>query len=408
MSAATPLVTIDDVRAAASLLGEVAQPTPVESSRALSSEVGADVRLKLENLQRTGSFKIRGAYNRIARLSDEERAGGVVCASAGNHAQGVALAAQLQGVAARVFMPVNAPLPKVDATDGYGAEITLEGEVFDEALAAAREYATVEGKVFVHPFDHVDVVAGQGTLGLELADQVPDLGTVLVPIGGGGLISGVAVALRALVPDVEIIGVQASGAASFPAALEAGENRALEHMDTICDGIAVKRPGDVTLAHVRELVDRVVTVDDEQTAQAVVLLMERAKQVVEPSGAVAVAALRHLDLDLDHDRPVVAVLSGGNIDPMVLQHLVTTGLASEGRYVTIRSRVPDRPGHLNQLLTLLSDERANVVGIEHHRLGRRLRLGMVEVVIELEVRGPGHIDRIRRAMSQAGYPVALR
>lgn len=408
MTTTMPLVTIDDVRAARKLIDGVTVTTPVEASRVLSSRVGGDVRLKCENLQRTGSFKMRGAYTRIARLTDEERSRGVVCASAGNHAQGVALAAQMQDVDATVFMPVTAPLPKVAATEGYGATIQMHGEVFDEALSAAKEFAENQGRVFVHPFDHPDIVAGQGTLGLELFEQVPDIGTVLVPIGGGGLISGVAVALRALCPDVEIIGVQAAGAASFPAALDAGEAIALERMDTICDGIAVKQPGVVTLRHVEQLVDRVLTVDDTQTAAAVVLLMERAKLVVEPSGAVGVAALMHLDLDLDETRPVVAVLSGGNIDPMVLQHLVTSGLTSQGRYVTIRSRVPDRPGELVQLLRLLGESRANVVGIEHHRLGRRLRLGQVEVTIELEVRGQDHIAAIRKMMERAGYPVTIR
>ena len=399
------LVTADAVRAAAERLDGVLQPTPIEPSRAVSTAVSTEVVLKCENLQRTGSFKMRGAFNRIARLSDEEKARGVVCASAGNHAQGVALAAQMQDVDAVVFMPVEAPLPKVDATSGYGAQVELVGESFDDTLAAAQSFAEEEGRAFVHPFDHPDIIAGQGTLGLELLDQVPELGTVVVPVGGGGLISGTAVALRDQRPDIRIVGVQAAGCASFPAALRAGHPETLPRADTIADGIAVKRPGELTLAHVRELVDEVVTVDDASIARAVVLLLERAKLVVEPSGAVAVAAI--LDGHVELSPTVVAVLSGGNIDPLLLQHLVTTGLTTEGRYVTIRTRVPDRPGALVGLLRLMAEQRANVLGVEHHRLGRRLQLGQVEVVIELEVRGNDHIAMIRENLAAAGYPVTM-
>ena len=399
------LVTADAVREAAKRLEGVLQPTPIEPSRAVSTLLGAPVVLKCENLQRTGSFKMRGAYNRIARLSDEDRARGVVCASAGNHAQGVALAAAMQDVDAVVFMPVEAPLPKIDATDGYGATVELVGESFDDTLAAAQTFAEEEGRVFVHPFDHPDIIAGQGTLGLELLEQVPEMGTVVVPVGGGGLISGTAVAIRDQRPDVRIVGVQAAGCASFPAALASGRVEALPRADTIADGIAVKRPGELTLAHVRELVDEVVTVDDAAIARAVVLLLERAKLVVEPSGAVAVAAVLTGHVELTPT--VVAVLSGGNIDPLVMQHLVTAGLTSEGRYVTIRTRVPDRPGALVSLLRLMAEQRANVLGVEHHRLGRRLQLGQVEVVIELEVRGNDHIAMIRDNLKAAGYPVTM-
>ncbi|MBW3620638.1 MAG: threonine ammonia-lyase [Actinobacteria bacterium] len=398
------LVSAAAIRRAAERLQPVLQPTPVEGSRALSEVLGGEVVLKCENLQRTGSFKLRGAYNRIALLSDAERAGGVVCASAGNHAQGVALGSALQGVDATVFMPVSAPLPKVAATQAYGATVELVGETFDEALAAARSYADERGRVFVHPFDHPDVIAGQGTIALELLAQVPSFATVLVPVGGGGLISGMAVALRAERPDVRIVGVQASGAASFPASLTAGEPTTLAAVDTIADGIAVKRPGELTLAHVRELVDEVVTVDDDVIARAVVLLLERAKLVVEPSGAAAVAAILAGGVELA--APVVAVLTGGNIDPLLMQHLVTSGLTAEGRYVTLRTRIPDRPGELARLLELAADARANVVGVEHHRFGRRLRLGQVEVVVELETRGADHVAELCRTMQRAGYPVS--
>lgn len=399
------LVTLDAIRDARRRLEGITTTTPVESSRAIGEVIGGNVWLKCENLQRTGSFKLRGAYNRIARLSDRERANGVVCASAGNHAQGVALAAALQGVKATVVMPREAPLPKVDATQAYGAEVRLEGDTFDEALQTALADAEEHGQVFVHPFDHPDIIAGQGTIGLEILDQVPDAGTVVVCLGGGGLLSGIAVALRALRPDIRIVGVQASGSASFPASLAAGEPLTLPTCDTIADGIAVKRPGELTLAHVAALVDEVVTVDDEEIARAVVLLLERAKLVVEPAGAAAVAALLAGRIEVTREHPTVATLSGGNIDPLMLQHLVTGGLTTEGRYVTLRTQVPDTPGQLSRLLRLVGDERANVVGVSHHRLENRLRLGQVEVVLELETRGHDHVARLRAALEAAGYPL---
>jgi threonine dehydratase len=398
------LVTIDDVREAAVGLRGVIAPTPVERSRAVGSHVGQPVLLKCENLQRTGSFKLRGAYHRIARIPVDERERGVVCASAGNHAQGVALAAAMQDVPATVFMPVEAPLPKVDATTGYGADVRLVGESFDESLAEAIDFAEREGQVFVHPFDHPDIIAGQGTVGLEVVEQVPDAATVVVCLGGGGLISGTGVVLRALRPDVRVVGVQAAGCASFAGSLAAGEPVALDTADTIADGIAVKRPGELTLAHVREVVDEIVTVTDAELSRAVVLLLERAKLVAEPSGAAAVAAL--LSGKVSSDGPVVATISGGNIDPLVLQHLVTEGLAAEHRYVTLRTRVPDAPGELARLLRTVADTRANVVGVQHHRLGSRLALGQVEVIVELETRGAEHVDEIHRVLGAAGYPTA--
>jgi threonine dehydratase len=396
------LVTIDEVRAAASRLEGVIEATPVERSRAVGAHVGQDVHLKCENLQRTGSFKLRGAYNRIARVPDADRRRGVVCASAGNHAQGVALAAAMQDVRATVFMPTEAPLPKVDATTAYGADVRLVGDSFDESLAEATAFAEREGQVFVHPFDHPDIIAGQGTVGLELVEQVPDAATVVVCVGGGGLVSGIGVVLAALRPDVRLVGVQAAGCAAFPGSLAAGEALTLPAADTIADGIAVKRPGELTLAHVAATVDEIVTVTDPEISRAVVLLLERAKLVAEPSGAAAVAAL--LAGKVSSDGPVVATISGGNIDPLVLQHLVTEGLAAEHRYVTLRTRVPDAPGELARLLRTVADTRANVVGVQHHRLGSRLALGQVEVIVELETRGAEHVDEIHRVLGAAGYP----
>jgi threonine dehydratase len=397
------LVTLEDVRAAAVRIAGVTHVTPVQRSRALSERVGTEVLLKCENLQRTGSFKPRGAYNRIAQLTPEERARGVVCASAGNHAQGVALAASLQGVASTVFMPVEAPLPKLDATVAYGATVRTAGETFDDAMAAAAAFTEEHGAVFVHPFDHPHVIAGQGTLGLEVVEQVPTFGTMVVCLGGGGLLSGVAVVLRALRPDVRIVGVQAAGCASFAPSLEAGHPVTLPATSTIADGIAVKRPGALTLAHVEALVDEVITVTDDELASAVVLLLERAKLVAEPAGAAAVAAL--MAGKVDGPGPIVATLSGGNIDPLVLQHLVTGGLTSVGRYATLRTRVTDSPGGLSRLLSLVAAERANVVGVAHHRLEHRLELGQVDVVLELETRGHEHVAALITALEDEGYTV---
>ncbi|HEY8340405.1 MAG TPA: threonine ammonia-lyase, partial [Egibacteraceae bacterium] len=318
------LVTIEAIRAAAERLEGVVQRTPVEPSRAASELVGHPTLLKCEHLQRTGSFKLRGAYNRIAQLSEEERARGVACASAGNHAQGVALSASLLGVKSMVFMPADAPLPKVDATRAYGAEVTLVGDSFDEAFAAAQQWTGDHGAVFVHPFDHPDVIAGQGTLGLEILEEVPDVGTVLVPIGGGGLCAGVATAIKTQRPDVRVIGVEASGAASMLASLQAGRPVALTDCTTFADGIAVKAVGALTLAHVQAYVDDVVTVSDESIARAILLLVERAKQVVEPAGAAGLAAAMEHAADLDGT--VVVPLCGGNVDPLLLQRIVQSGL----------------------------------------------------------------------------------
>ncbi|HVF20352.1 MAG TPA: threonine ammonia-lyase, partial [Mycobacteriales bacterium] len=346
------LVTLEDIRAARDLLRDVAVVTPVEGSRPLSKKVGGDVLLKCENLQRTGSFKIRGAYVRIARLTDEERSRGVVAASAGNHAQGVALAATMTGATAKIFMPTGAPLPKIAATKAYGAQIELTGLTVDDALVAAREYAERTGAVLIHPFDHSDVIAGQGTVGLEICEAVPQVRTVVVGTGGGGLVSGISAAVKRLLPGVRVVGVQAEGAAAYPQSLAAGVPVALESMSTIADGIAVACPGDITLRHVQELVDDVVTVSEEALSRALLLCLERAKLVVEPAGAAAVAAINeHPDA---FEPPVVAVLSGGNIDPVLLMRVIRHGMVAAGRYLSFRLRIPDHPGELARLLGLLA------------------------------------------------------
>ncbi|MEU0668078.1 threonine ammonia-lyase [Streptomyces lavendulocolor] len=397
-----PLI-LDDVRGAQKMLSGVARVTPMEGSRYLSRLVGAPVHFKCENLQRTGSFKLRGAYVRISGLRPEERAAGVVAASAGNHAQGVALASSLQGVKSTVFMPVGAPLPKVAATREYGADVRLHGHVVDETLAAAQEYAHDTGAVFIHPFDHRDVIAGQGTVGLEILEQCPEVRTIVVGVGGGGLAAGIAVAVKALRPDVKVIGVQARAAAAYPPSLAAGHPLGIDTAPTMADGIHVGRPGDVPFAIVRELVDEVRTVTEDQLSAALLLCLERAKLVVEPAGASPVAAL--LDAPETFGGPVVAVLSGGNVDPLLMQRILRHGMAAAGRYLSLRLRLTDRPGALATLLGVLSVVDANVLDVGHVRTDPRLGLTEVEVELHLETKGPEHCAEVAAALGDAGYTV---
>lgn len=402
MVAARPSpVTIDDVRGAHKMLSGVARVTPMEGSRHLSRLVAAPVHLKCENLQRTGSFKVRGAYVRIAGLRPEERAAGVVAASAGNHAQGVALAASLLGVRSTVFMPSGAPLPKVAATRDYGAEVRLHGHVVDETLRAAQEYAEQTGAVFIHPFDHPDIVAGQGTVGLEILDQCPEVRTIVVGMGGGGLAAGVAVAVKSVRPEVRVVGVQAAGAAAYPPSLAAGRPVALDAVATMADGIKVGCPGEVPFAIVRDLVDEVCTVTEDELSSALLLCLERAKLVVEPAGASPVAAL--LSRPEAFDGPVVAVLSGGNVDPLLMERTLRHGMAAAGRYMSFRLRLTDRPGALAALLEILSASDANVLDIAHVRTDPRLGLTEAEVELQLETRGPEHRAAVAAALRTAGY-----
>lgn len=403
LPAPTPAVTLDDVRGAQKMLSGVARLTSMAHSHHLSQLAGTPVHLKCENLQRTGSFKLRGAYVRIAGLLPEERAAGVVAASAGNHAQGVALASSLLGVRSTVFMPVGAPLPKVAATREYGAEVRLHGQVVDETLAAAQEYAEQTGAVFIHPFDHPDVVAGQGTLGLEILEQCPEVRTILVGVGGGGLAAGIAVAVKALRPDVKVIGVQAAGAAAYPPSLAAGHPVAIQSPSTMADGIKVGRPGDVPFGLVSGLVDDVRTVSEDALSSALLLCLERAKLVVEPAGASPVAAL--LSEPGAFEGPVVALLSGGNIDPLLMQRVLTHGLAAAGRYLSLRLRLTDRPGALATLLQVLSVADANVTDVSHVRTDPRLGLTEAEVELHLETKGPAHCTEVGTALREAGYTV---
>ncbi|HEX5535011.1 MAG TPA: threonine ammonia-lyase [Actinomycetales bacterium] len=405
MAPSTPPVDLADIEAARDLLQGVIRPTPLEHSRALSEKVGGDVHFKCENLQRAGSFKIRGAYTRMSRLTEEEKARGVVAASAGNHAQGVALAGRLLGISVTVFMPNGAPLPKVQATRGYGAEVRFYRQTVDDCLTEARRFSERTGAVLIHPFDHVDVVAGQGTVGLEILEQCPDVRTVVVSTGGGGLLAGVATAIKTKRPEARVIGVQAETAAAYPASLDAGHPVALERMSTMADGIAVGCPGEVPFAVVRDLVDEVRTVGEEMLSRALLHLLERAKLVVEPAGAAGVAAL--LADPQSFEPPVVAVLSGGNVDPLLMMRVIRHGMASAGRYLQFRVVTTDRPGSLAALLRVLADTDANVLEVEHSRTGPALGVNQVEIGLQLETQGPDHCKQVLHTLSEAGYQLKL-
>jgi threonine dehydratase len=387
---------LSDIEAARARIEGIARVTPVFSSETFSRMAGREVQLKAENLQRTGAFKIRGAVNRISTLTDEQRAAGVVTASAGNHGQAVAWAARHFGTPATIFMPQDSPMAKVDATRHYGAEVRLVGERFEQAVEASRDFASDAGAVYVHAFEDEVVVAGQGTVGLELIDQVPQVETVVVPVGGGGLCAGVATAVKELRPGVRVVGVQA--AACLP-----GPDGAPATGFTIAEGIAVKHPGELTMSILRDRLDDLVAVTDEEIAAAILLCLERVKQVVEGAGAAGVAAL--LSGRVGGGGPVAVVLSGGNIDPSLLISVMRHGLTVSGRYLVLRGSIPDRPGELARLLTLLGEERVNVVSVEHHREGVDLSVGETGVELTLLTRDPAHCDEIVATVERWGYEV---
>ena len=392
----------DDVAAARKVLDDVVLYTPVLPSRALSEQVGGPVYLKCENLQRTGSFKARGAYLRIWRLSDAQRARGVIAASAGNHAQGVAFAAARLGARATVVMPERAPLPKVEATRSYGADVVLHGSTVEDALARAEELAASRGSIFIHPFEHPDVLAGQGTVGLEIIEQCPDVRTIAVPVGGGGLAAGIAIAAQAAAQAaVRVIGVQVEAVAPFPASLAVGYPVTVPPGLTMADGIAVAGPGELAFAVLAERMQRMVTVSEKSLSRALLLCLERSKQVVEPAGAAGVAAL--LEHPQAFEPPVVAVLSGGNIDPLLLAKVLRYGLAAAGRFLTFRCPLPDRPGALATLLAEVAALGANVLDVVHERNTPGLHVDEVEVLLQAETRGPEHCDSVIRRLRESGY-----
>ena len=399
------MVTADDVIAARPVVAELARVTPIRSARWLAERVGGPVWIKCENMQRAGSFKVRGAYLRLSRMTPEERARGVVTASAGNHAQGVAVSAQALGVPATVFMPHGAPLPKVSATRGYGAEVRFSGSTIDEAMVAAREFSDATGAVIVHPFDHPDIVTGQGTIALEILEQVPDVRTVVVCTGGGGLLAGIVAVMRDLAPHVRVVGVQAEGAAAYPPSLAAGHPVPLASMTTMADGIAVGRPGDVPFGVIDDAGIEIRTVSEDSISRALLLCLERSKVLVEPAGAVAMAAV--LDDPTGFEPPVVVTASGGNIDPLLLMQVMRHGLAAAGRYLSLTISIRDRPGALAALLAEVGAAGANVIDVEHRRIDADLRYGDVEVLLHVETRGPDDCDALVARLRDSGHQVTV-
>lgn len=395
------LVGVDAIRAARERIRGVVRATPAERSDTLSRLVGRDVLLKPEHLQRTGSFKLRGAYNLMATLPE---GGEVVAGSAGNHAQGVALAATLTGRRSRIFMPERAALPKLQATEGYGATVTLVAGGVDACLARARAYAAEHGATFVPPFDHPAIIAGQGTIGLEIAEEAPQTEVVVVSVGGGGLLAGIAAALRAAAPGVRIVGVEPEGAASMARSLAADALVEVEP-STMADGVALRSACALTFAHARALVDEIVTVTEEEISRAILLLLERAKAVVEPAGALPVAAL--LAGRIAGTGPAVAVLSGGNVDPLLLTRMIDHGLSAAGRFMVMRIVIEDRPGGLHQLTGVLARLGLNVLGVEHHREGLALPIALVEVLVTVETRDAAHQELVLATLTDEGYDVTL-
>ena len=396
-------VTADDVAAARAAVATIARRTPVLSSRTISLRAGGTVSLKAENLQRTGSFKVRGAAAKLAALGDDGCARGVVAASAGNHAQSLAAAARARGVTCEVFVPEDAPLAKVEAARGQGAVVNIGGGSVDECLAMALERARDGGLAFVHPFDDPDVVAGQGSLGLELLEEVPDLARVVVPVGGGGLCSGVAIAVKAARPEVEVIGVQVAACAPYPESLRRGEPVPASSVLTIADGIAVKRPGDLTLELLGRHADGIVVVDEDEVAEAMVVLMERCKLVVEGAGAVGVAALLGGQVKAAEEGTTVAILSGGNVDPGLLAAVARRHETEVGRRLVMITRVPDRPGNLARLLGRVAATGANIVDVSHVREGFDLHVRETAVELVIETRGHDHARAVVAALEDAGY-----
>jgi threonine dehydratase len=403
---ATPVVTptLKDFEAAEANVLAIAKKTPLLDSFYLSDLIGGQVFLKAENLQRTGAYKLRGAYNRMSKLTAQERKRGVVAASAGNHAQGVALAASKLGIKATIFMPIGASLPKVQATKGYGAEVVLTGATFAECLKAAQEFSQKKNSVFIPPFDHIDVVIGQGTVGLEIMQELPDVDNIVVAIGGGGLAAGVAVAAKLSAKangrKVKVYGVQSEHAAPYVPSMKSGKLTEVVTTPTIADGIAVSKPGRIPFELIKKHLDKVVTVSENEIAKAILVLLERSKQVVEPAGAVGVAALIAGKLKLKGK--TVVILSGGNMDPLLLQRVVRHGLAAAERYTTISVMLPDRPGQLALTAEVIAKANANVVEVLHTRHGLGLKISEVELNLSVETSGHEHTLEVLKALKHAG------
>lgn len=401
--------TLDEFELAHENVLQVAIETPILKSNYLTKFVGSDVYLKCENLQRTGAYKLRGAYNRMSKLTPAERRKGVVAASAGNHAQGVALAAKKLGIKATIFMPVGASLPKLQATENYGAEVVLTGAVFGETLKAAQAYSAKKGAIFIPPFDHLDVIAGQGTVGLEIINELQDVDNIIVAIGGGGLAAGVATAAKLKAAangrKIKVYGVQAKNASPYVQSLKLGRPIEQAISRTIADGIAVGKPGAIPFALIKKNIDKVVTVTDDEIAQAIVVLLERSKMVVEPAGAVGVAAIMSGALKLKGK--TVVILSGGNIDPLLLQKVVGHGLAAAERYTSISVMLPDRPGMLVKTAEAIASAHGNVVEVLHTRHGKGLEISEVELKMSVETTGHEHRQRVLKALQDAGLKARI-
>lgn len=398
-------VTLEDVKAAQECLKCVIHRTDLVPNTTLSEITGSDVYLKLENLQKTGSFKIRGAFNKICNLSAEEKNAGVIASSAGNHAQGVALAASTYGIKSTIVMPTCAPLAKITATRSYGAEVVLHGNVYDDAYAKAMEIQKETGATFIHPFNDPYVIAGQGTIGLEILDDLPHVDAIIVPIGGGGIIAGIAIAAKSINPNIKVIGVEPANAASMKESFIAGKVITLTNAATIADGIAVKTPGNLTYDIVRDYVDEYVVVDEGEIANAILVLLERCKLMVEGAGATPVAALLNGKVSLPGQK-IVAVISGGNIDVNMLSRIVDKGLAKAGRKTELTTIIPDKPGQLQRLLKTISDLSANVVEVHHNRIRSEVELGEARVDLVLETQDREHLDNIIEELARKGYSVS--
>ncbi|KEO85045.1 threonine ammonia-lyase [Tumebacillus flagellatus] len=401
------MLTIQDFLEARHNLQQVIHCTPLDYSKTFSALSQNEIYLKLENLQKTGSFKIRGAFHKIASLSDDEKKRGVIAASAGNHAQGVAMGAAHAGIPCIIVMPEAAPLTKVEATTGYGAQVILYGKNYDESYAKALEIQKERGMTFVHAFNDREVMAGQGTIALEILEQLPDCDVIVTPIGGGGLAAGVAMAAKLMKPEIQIVGVEASGAACMKVSMEQKKIITLDQAVTIADGICVRTPGDLTFQVASDYVDHLVTVEEEEIARAMLMALERNKMVVEGAGATGLAAVLYDKLPVKNKK-VCVLLSGGNVDVNFLSRIIERGLVESGRYLRINTTVPDKPGVLQEILKIFGDERANIIGIQHHRMGSRVMLGEAEIEVDVETRDHAHQERILERLQAAGFTVVTR
>lgn len=401
------MFTLDDFLAARQNLKGVIHNTPLDYSKTFSDLSHNEIYMKLENLQKTGSFKIRGAFHKIATLTEEERKHGVIAASAGNHAQGVAFGAANAGIPCIIVMPETAPLAKVEATTAYGAQVVLYGSNYDAAYAKALELQQERGMTYVHAFDDKAVMAGQGTIALEIIEQLPDVDVLVTPIGGGGLVAGVAAAAKLAKPSIEIVGVEAAGAACMKTSLDCGEIVTLERVATIADGIQVRTPGDLTFTATKQYVDHVLTVEEDEIARAMLLCVERNKMVVEGAGATGLAAVLYDKLPY-RNKKIAVLISGGNVDVNFLSRIIERGLVEAGRYMRISTTVPDKPGVLQDILRIFAEERANILGIQHHRMGSRVNLGEAEIEIDLETRDHRHQELLSQRLHAAGFEIIIR